>query len=178
MSEKQYKTCEKQKDISEIPFQVIGEPRDVWMTNYQYYIEQKEKGGSLRPLYGRMTDDNKFQVFIDGAWQDKNLWNDYSIPNPDKPGKKKLLFDNKKDILCKFEAPIGFNVWDKEKKARVVATEDECYVRFSKSVAEKIKDKLDELKDMGMENAFITLNYDPKKSPAEMYSVKFAKKAE
>lgn len=184
---KKYPVAEKQGFIVGAPFRVISEARDVWITNYAYHLKQKRTNGSLKPLMGRKTKDGKFEVYIDGSWQEKDLWKEYSEDAMDESGapimikgrpKKNLLFDNRKEILMEFSTPVSLTYWDSDLKQKVTQDHTIAYARVSKSVAEKITEQINTMAKLGVNNPFFVMKYDGKKAPAEQYKVEFSHKGE
>ena len=176
-------TVEKQLFLANsVSFTVISEkPRHSWKTNYAYYLKQKGSGGPVRPLIGRETEDGKFQIYQDGTWIDKNLWDNYSEPITDGDGnitknangkpKKRLLFDHKHDWIVKFTEPVPVEYWDPEQKEVVSEKIEKFYIRLSQNLSGKLKEQIDDKRNN--KDTLYTVEYDPTKSPAEQYKVKY-----
>ena len=176
-----YVVMEKQMHAAETPFKVLDStPREFWGTNYAYWIKQKKEGGSQRPLLGRMKGE-QFQVYEDGNWEDKDLWENYSEGVIDKDGqpvlngkgnqRRILHFDNRKELLVEFEHPVSVERWDKDLGQKVTEEHQVLYVRFSKGLASKIAEQTEDPRNS--DETFYVINYDKTKSPADQYSVKF-----
>lgn len=182
---KQVPICEKQGLIVGHQFTVVDKvPREIWRTGYNYYLAQRAKNGSVKPILGRYfqtegSDDKQFQIHQEGAWHDANFW-DWSEPVMEngvvvknKIGKPKTrpFFEQKFEYLLNFEVPIEIDYWDKELKQVVTEEVNQCYVRFSKNLTEKVKDQVDDPRNA--EGSKFILDYDPSKSPADQYKVKY-----
>ncbi len=179
----EYPLAEKQAMAAGVPFKVLRkEPRGSWRSNYAYYLKQRKEGGSLRPLFGRKLEDDTFQVYINGSWVTKDFWNDYSEDKVDTDGKvimapsgkprKQVFFDEKFDWLLEFESPINIEYWSKEQSARVTEQHEITWVRTSKSLSGKIQEQTDDPR-VDLDSNYFLIDYDPTKSPAEQYKVKF-----
>lgn len=169
---KEYPTAEKQMFAAGVPFQVVNKtPKDNWRSNYAFYLKQKADGGSLRPLLGRMKEE-QFQVYEDGSWVDKHLWNDYSYEEEVNGKKRKrLYFDHKFDFLMKFENPIAIEYWDKDSRQKVTEQHETCWVRLSKSNMEKLLEQVEDPRSP--EGSWFIIEYDKTKAPADQYKIKF-----
>jgi len=178
--------CEKQGLAVGVPFTVVEKtPREIWRTGYSYYLAQKAKNASVRPIMGRFyqeegATDKQFQIFQDGKWVNANFW-DWSEPimengqvvtNKNGKPKRRPFFEQKFEYLLKFDRPIEIDYWDKELKQVVSEAVDTCYVRFSKNLAEKLKDQIEDPRN-GDDAKFI-IEYDPSKTPADQYKVKYS----
>jgi hypothetical protein len=184
MSEEQiYKTITKQMHAIDTPFRVVNrQPREFWGTNYAYYLEQKKKGGSLKPLLARMTDSG-LQVFEDEEWVDRDLWKDYSIAVVDSQGnpvlnpkgnqRRQPLLENRKEFLLEFDTPVPVEFWDTELRQTVTEEHQTVWVRMSKSLAAKLEEQLDDPRNT-MDNYF-KIKYDRSQAPADQYKVLFVR---
>jgi hypothetical protein len=171
--QKVYPTAEKQLMLAGVPFQVIKkEPRHNWMSNYAYYLHQKQNGGAIRPLLGRMSEKNEFQVYLNGEWVTKDLWKEYSYEEEVNGKKrKKLFFDHKYEYLMKFEIPIMVEFWDKEAKQRVTEQHEVVWGRLSKANHEKLLEQMNDPRSP--DGSWFIIEHDEKKPLAERYKVKF-----
>ena len=176
-------TVEKQLFLANnVPFKVVSEePRHSWKTNYAYYLKQKAAGAPVRPMIGRKTEDGTFQIYDDGTWVNKDLWEDFSEPITDGDGnimknangkpKKRLLFDHKHDWIVEFDEEVPVEYWDPEQKQVVSEKMTKFYIRTSQNLSGKLSEQLDDART-NAETRYV-VDYDPEKSPAEQYKVKF-----
>lgn len=179
----EHKIIEKQIQAINVPFKVVNrQPRDYWGSNYAYYLKQKREGGSLRPLLCRMQD-NQLQVYEDGNWVDKDMWNDLSeavvdndgnpVLNPKGNQRRQLLVENKKEILVEFENPVAVEFWDTELRQKVTEEHQTVYIRMSKNLFAKLEEQLDDPRNT-LDN-FFEIRYDKSRSPADQYKVVFVR---
>ena len=183
-TENKYPVAEKQAMAVGVPFKVIiDKPKTLWITNYAYYMKQKREGGPLKPLLGRKPDDNTFEVYIDGQWVQKDLWNDFSEPMVDGQGnpvmgkngkqRKQLLFDEKKEWLLKFERPVQIEYWNSEQGKKVVEEHEVVWVRMSNNLSGKLEKEVEDPRSPT--GSYFQLDRNPNAAPAEQYSAKFVR---
>lgn len=172
---------EKQSFLAqETGFRVITkEPRDSWKTNYAYYLQCKRTGAPVRPIIGRKTDEGTFETYNMGEWETTN-YNQYIVPALDNDGnaitingkpKMQHLFDHKHDYVVEFLEPVKVTYYNTELKQSVTEDLKKFYIRMSRSLSAKLQEQMEDPRNSDETNFQVI--YDPSKSPADQYKVKF-----
>lgn len=163
-------------------FRVISkEPRNSWKTNYAYYLKCKREGIPVRPLIGRKLEDNTFEIYENGEWVKKDYFKEFVVPMLDNDGnavmgpngkpKMQHLFDHKHDYVVEFDEPVKVSYYNSELKQTVTEDIQKFWIRVSRSLSGKLAEQMEDPRNSDQTRYEVV--YDPSKSPAEQYKVKF-----
>jgi len=146
-----------------------------WETQFEW---NKANGWKTRIGYFRENDDGS-STFMSCLKYSKHEYEEDNYSRyqyVDEKGQKRSHMKPKFKALIEFNAPTEATIWDSESKSNITVTTDRAWIAWSASQYDKIREVYDDPRTNIHD--YITIDFDKKRSPIEMYKFKFAVQGE